>query len=258
MISEHADGALDQSCVRGKIATPKTGQELPPGKTKKIILSLSNLADMPPVHYCGFCHHRVPTVEGIRKHYARSKDCDKQFKAQIQHTIVSVFDDEINDIPLMPSAPQPSSIETEPGSDSDSDSGNVLHDSSEFPMPGDDFIPHPRQRSRPESPSDLSDNNQSKRVRVEEVEDEDAPSPGRFPVEYPRSAGEGLRVDQTVFEKEKEQQDMQGGNPWAPFDSKEEWELASWLITHVGQSKTDDFLKLPIASDGVNVPVNLR
>jgi len=35
-------------------------------------------------------------------------------------------------------------------------------------------------------------------------------------------------------------------NPYAPFDSKQEWELAQWLIKNVGQMQTEAFLKLPI------------
>ena len=39
-----------------------------------------------------------------------------------------------------------------------------------------------------------------------------------------------------------------GDDPWAPFKDKEEWELAQWLITNVGQNATDKYLKLPIVS----------
>ena len=41
---------------------------------------------------------------------------------------------------------------------------------------------------------------------------------------------------------------MEGLDPWAPFSNEEEWQLARWLMKNVGQSKTDEFLRLPIVS----------
>ena len=37
--------------------------------------------------------------------------------------------------------------------------------------------------------------------------------------------------------------------PHSPFADEEEWELVKWLMKNVGQTKADDFLKLPIVSD---------
>ena len=36
--------------------------------------------------------------------------------------------------------------------------------------------------------------------------------------------------------------------PWAPFEDLEEWELARWIATHVGQNAANELLKLPIVS----------
>jgi hypothetical protein len=35
---------------------------------------------------------------------------------------------------------------------------------------------------------------------------------------------------------------------WLTFVTREEWELAEWLIRSLGQTRTDEFLKLPIVS----------
>jgi len=35
-----------------------------------------------------------------------------------------------------------------------------------------------------------------------------------------------------------------GKQPWEPFASREERELATWLLTNTGQKATDDYLKL--------------
>jgi hypothetical protein len=48
---------------------------------------------------------------------------------------------------------------------------------------------------------------------------------------------------QGLVHKEKE-----GEDEWAPFADREEWGLAEWLIKSLGQTCTDEFLKLPIVS----------
>ncbi|KAI0258459.1 hypothetical protein BC834DRAFT_926511 [Gloeopeniophorella convolvens] len=42
-----------------------------------------------------------------------------------------------------------------------------------------------------------------------------------------------------------------GEEPWAPFKSEDEWELARWLTKSVGQEKADEFSKLKIVQDRV-------
>ncbi|KAI0262751.1 hypothetical protein BC834DRAFT_925131 [Gloeopeniophorella convolvens] len=42
-----------------------------------------------------------------------------------------------------------------------------------------------------------------------------------------------------------------GEEPWAPFKSEDEWELARWLTRSVGQGKADEFSKLKIVQDHV-------
>jgi len=53
----------------------------------------------------------------------------------------------------------------------------------------------------------------------------------------------------TYFEKLLVEQRAKGEDPWAPFEDKEEWGLAQWLMLNVGQNVTDKFLKLPIVSN---------
>lgn len=107
----------------------------------------------------------------------------------------------------------------------------------------DDFIP-----PEPDAPP------VSKRARVEEIEDEDAPGNpryARFIQPYPRPVAEPLLnrrgepvKRKTKFETLLEEQTVGGKQPWEPFASREEWELATWLLTNVGQKATDDYLKL--------------
>ncbi|KAG2741331.1 hypothetical protein P692DRAFT_201842290 [Suillus brevipes Sb2] len=51
-----------------------------------------------------------------------------------------------------------------------------------------------------------------------------------------------------MFQDIRAQQEAQGLEPWAPFTDEEEWGLVKWLISCVGHTAIDEFLKLPITS----------
>jgi hypothetical protein len=175
----------------------------------------------------------------MKRHYARKTECCKNFQAEIGKSIVTVFDEEI---PV--NSPQRSPSPNMSSSDSESP---MEHDDTI--MAGDDFIPqrptHAWSPTADEAPSGQG----SKRARVEEVEDEEDPSISRYTQEYPGQVADTLGTDKTKFEKIREDQKMEGMEPHAPFADEEEWELVKWLMKNVGQSKADDFLKLPIMRD---------
>ncbi|KAG1789923.1 uncharacterized protein HD556DRAFT_1446500 [Suillus plorans] len=50
-----------------------------------------------------------------------------------------------------------------------------------------------------------------------------------------------------MFHGIRAEQEALGLDPWAPFADEEEWALVKWLISRVGQTAIDEFLKLPIA-----------
>lgn len=190
---------------------------------------------MPLVHYCSFCHARVPTIDGMKRHYAQKTECRKMFQAEIGKSIVTVFDEEI-DVPLQPPSPKAHLSDDE-----------SLTENDDAAMPGDDFAPRPAHARSPTADSILA-GPKPKRVRVEEVDDDDAPTIGRYTEEYPGRVADALGKDKTKFERIRDDQMMEGIEPHAPFADEEEWELVRWLMKNVGQSKADDFLKLPIVS----------
>ncbi|KIK32748.1 hypothetical protein CY34DRAFT_27161 [Suillus luteus UH-Slu-Lm8-n1] len=49
-----------------------------------------------------------------------------------------------------------------------------------------------------------------------------------------------------MFDGIRAEQEALGLDPWAPFADEEEWALVKWLISRVGQTAIDEFLKLPI------------
>ena len=198
---------------------------------------VKSLPNMPSVHYCGFCHSQVPTIDGMKRHFARKAECRKKFQAEIGKSIVTVFDDEI------PGSPQPMPIPDPPSSEDESPMEDV-----DVGVGDNDFIPGQVHSRSPTVEASLGQ--QSKRARVEEVEDEDTPHVGRYTQEYPGRVADTLGTEKTKFEKIRDEQKMDGMEPHAPFADEEEWELVKWLMKNVGQTKADDFLKLPIVSDG--------
>lgn len=93
---------------------------------------------------------------------------------------------------------------------------------------------------------------QDRRPTVEEVEDdEDAPGASRWYEDYPGPAGMPLQGPrefpdkQTTFDRIRTEQSEANLPPWHPFESKDDWELAQWLVrAGVSQSKIEEFLKL--------------
>ena len=91
-------------------------------------------------------------------------------------------------------------------------------------------------------PEPAENQHQSKRARVEEVDDEETYP--RYAKEFPTSAkvfGDG----KTAFEEIFREQTVKGESPWAPFADKDEWELVRWLVKNVNQQATEEFLKNP-------------
>ncbi|KAG1872983.1 hypothetical protein DFJ58DRAFT_836804 [Suillus subalutaceus] len=86
------------------------------------------------------------------------------------------------------------------------------------------FSPHHRSCSESSNPD--ADNPAAPkhwRVTIEEVEDEDH-----------------------IFERFHQYKEGMGEDKWAPFYDVEEWGLAKWLVKSLGQTRTDEFQKLPI------------
>ncbi|KAG2365992.1 hypothetical protein BDR07DRAFT_1470277 [Suillus spraguei] len=54
---------------------------------------------------------------------------------------------------------------------------------------------------------------------------------------------------QTSFERFQQYKECMGKDKWAPFNDGEEWGLTEWLVKNLGQTRTDEFLKLPITQN---------
>jgi len=103
------------------------------------------------------------------------------------------------------------------------------------------FVPSPRHIDSPE-PELTGNVHQSKRARVEDVEDED--NYNRYARDFPTPTEE-FGEAKTTFEEIFEEQRAKGESPWTPFADKDEWELARWLVKNANQRATEEFLKMP-------------
>ncbi len=86
-------------------------------------------------------------------------------------------------------------------------------------------------------------------VTVEDVEDEE---PGGLPKRpwiggYPANVAAVLGEARTVFEELLASRTAAGSDNFAPFDDRDDWELASWLVrSGLSQEMIEDYLTLPI------------
>lgn len=94
-----------------------------------------------------------------------------------------------------------------------------------------------------------------RRPTVEDVEDEgDAhqPRPQKtyeewiedFPAVY--EAGKAYETGEIPYEKIRA--DQQGGTRWGGFKSQEDWELAQWMVSTLGQNEMEELMKLGTVS----------
>ena len=160
------------------------------------------------------------------------------FQAKIGKSIITVFDEEIpDDTPLQPPIPKAHLSNDE-----------SLTNNDDAVVPGNNFVSWSTHAQSPTA-DNIFPSPKAKRARVEEVDDDDAPTVGRYTEEYPGQVADALGKDKTKFEKIHDDQSMEGMKPHAPFTDEEEWELVKWLMKNVGQTKVNDSMKLPIVSD---------
>ncbi|KAG2150669.1 uncharacterized protein EDB93DRAFT_1083873 [Suillus bovinus] len=87
----------------------------------------------------------------------------------------------------------------------------------------------------------------SQHVTVEDVADKgEVVEGGGHYFKQCSDGGWALREGETEFERYQKYKEGMGEDKWAPFSAREEWGLAEWLVKSLGQTRTNEFLKLPI------------
>jgi len=196
---------------------------------------------MPTKHQCGYCLTSWPTAQGIRSHISQSRECAKALKArnappggvseptEENGMAVDELEDGVPEIRTPTIMMDVDEVQTDFDGEWNLDPSNPAAELE--PPHGNTTSPNlPERRHRG--------------VEMEEVEDEDD-SDFRWVADYPFPVGSTKGECRTSFEKQRDQQRVEGCPPWAPFESQKEWELGRWLMTSgVSQKKMDSFLKL--------------
>lgn len=170
------------------------------------------------IHRCHFCKRRLPTEKGVSRHIQNTPACRERWNA-------AVYRPSASGLGLKDTLQQ-----------WESEHMDIDIPLSDIPPSPADVPPLPPLPVRSHS------------VEIEEDLDEDDIRVKQFVQKYPRLVGTVLAQGQTVFEKWEAENRKSHLEPFAPFASQEEWELAVWLIQNVGHNRIEEFLKLAMVS----------
>ncbi|KAF8208319.1 hypothetical protein K438DRAFT_1930687 [Mycena galopus ATCC 62051] len=165
---------------------------------------------------CEYCPARLASLQGLCSHVEQSRACRQKQRAQYL-PIESGSESDEPELPNIAGNILASYLDDPTGSNQDFIADPPL-EMSEDNNPCIDLVP-----SDPLRPPKCS------RVTVEEVEDEDDIWVQYFPQKS--DAGKRGEECETPFEKHFRKQKIEGQEPWDPFQSEEEWDLARWLMT---------------------------
>jgi hypothetical protein len=177
------------------------------------ITYLSKYKSMAP-HRCQYCGKAFNSLRAVNHHTLASKVCYKEWRKDL----------------LRKENPSPQ----RPRRNSSTKLEDIVTGIA------DDFVMPPQVPPKRASVEDDEDYDGGNTYRMSKGE--------RFIEYYLGDAGKGLRKSKTRFEVWLENQREEEKNLWDPFASEQEWALTMWLLKNVGQTSTDEFLKLPIVS----------
>lgn len=196
-------------------------------------------------HFCNHCHKGpIPTVQGLCSHITQTAACRQAAQwAAIKWQPIPPTETEAADHPAEVS----SDLDIEMSrSDSPGASSDNIY--AEFDPPLHQNPPQVPSLS-PKEPAEQN----SQWATVEDAEDEESGVSTRWIQDFPEPAGVPLQQGKTFFEDVRQKQESKGEDLWAPYNNKDEWELAHWLLDNIGHNVIDQHLKLPIVLARVNL-----
>ncbi|KAI6038726.1 hypothetical protein EDC04DRAFT_2896102 [Pisolithus marmoratus] len=196
-----------------------------------------------PTHCCDYCLKPITTLAGIKRHISQSTACQQQWNEVLKRmagTVVSADNDHQMD----------NGLDNTPGVPSDwynesdgSDAGGDMFNIEEGPLVQQlQAVPKPKPKPEPKSRHTSVEDN----IKV----GTSPANPGHFVKQYTGIAAQIFGSRHTVFEEMEKAEYKNCRNQWSPFQSKEEWDLACFLMKNVGQTKIDEFLKLSLICAG--------
>lgn len=194
-------------------------------------------------HQCPYCFTDTESRRGLHSHLMQKKSCREHMEADAytsESTTNTSNDRNNSNSPIQ----HANELENYP---CDNEADEVTADevtAAASPQVATATSPQPPSSPNPlstvgdaDDDSDADDNNQTRWI-------EEFPHPAGVPI------GEGV----SCFEEWRRDQKGKKEQPWSPFESREEWELAQWLITSgISQKKIDSFLKLKMVRVSQNI-----
>ncbi|KAF8987416.1 hypothetical protein BDQ17DRAFT_1435655 [Cyathus striatus] len=194
---------------------------------------------------CDFCLQTYCTLQGLSSHLSQSTKCNAslfnstsstprkrdrtQEKATNQEDIIDTNTTNQEDIELRDNHSDMDWLDTD---------NDAIYDDCDPPL-NDTLDNEP-----------ALEEHMSKQPRLEEEEENNEQL---FIQDFPpeRQAGAPKQQIPTKFEQFRSKQMNEGKDPWYPYTSQDDWELAQWLMTSgVSQKKMTKFLKLRSISHG--------
>ncbi|KIO00551.1 hypothetical protein M404DRAFT_29479 [Pisolithus tinctorius Marx 270] len=187
-------------------------------------------------HHCDYCLKTISTLAGVKRHISQLAACQQQWKQVLEGTASTASvdkDHQLDDGQLEYMPNLASDWHYEPSNDGlDLLEGPLVQQFQPCAEP-EHFDPLPRHAS------------------VEDVKDGSSlASDGRFIKQYTGFATRILGSCATMFEEMEKTEQKNNNNQWAPFQNKNDWDLAHFLMKNMGQTKINEFLKLSLVCIG--------
>ena len=199
-------------------------------------------------HRCPYCFTDTESRRGLHSHMMQKKTCRERMEADAyisESASETAGANKQNNSNLPTQHPNEADAEN-PASDNEMDFDELpFHSSSPITDVQVAAAASPRvspaaSPQQPSSPNHLEDaDNDNEHAEA----DDDTES--RWIEDFPYPAGVPIGEGVSRFEEWRRDQENKNEPPWSPFKSREEWELAKWLITSgISQKKIDAFLEL--------------
>ncbi|KAI6030140.1 hypothetical protein EDC04DRAFT_2898658 [Pisolithus marmoratus] len=194
-----------------------------------------------PTHHCNYCLKPITNLAGIKWHISQSTTCQEQWNEVLKCMAGAA-------VPADNDHQMDNGLDNTPGVPSDwynesdgSNAGGDMFNIKEGPLVQQLWaVPEPKPKPK---------------SRCTSVEDDievgtSLANPGHFIKQYTGIAAQIFSSWHTVFKEMEKAEYKNCRNQWSPFQSKEEWDLACFLMKNVGQMKIDEFLKLSLICAG--------
>ena len=229
-----------QKITSGEKKNKQTNKKKPRDALVTKISSSCNCEHLPVMPTrCPYCAKTLPTGKSVRQHVAASQSCTELWEAHQLAKIPtkSKKPQQNGSLPSPPPLPSPPRFDMDIDHISDEEMDILSHEfvlPQDGPEPAIPRIPSPELNPPVDNPT--------------EDHDDQPTSQSRYSEAYPHSAAQPIRQEKTEFENFRDNDSTAGRQPWEPFSSKKEWELATWIIRNVNQRATEQYLNLPIVS----------